>query len=442
MKISKWLMPGLKVKRWLFIFAVGIILCGLGFATIFRIQFWGMIEGQFYYLLINLLGDSGPLVYAGGLVFCLGLFLAFLAFRATVESILEGIGSLPVDGIINSVYEQRQLERGPKIVAIGGGTGLSNLLRGLKEVTTNITAVVVVTDDGGSSGRLREEFGVLPPGDIRNCLVALADKESLMEKLFQHRFEGNNDFSGHSFGNLFITTLSEVTGDFLQAIRESSKVLAVRGKVYPGTLENVTLGAELVNGKILKGETTITKGGAGIRRVFLEPGDAAALPEVLEAIEDADAVVIGPGSLYTSVMPNLLLKDLVRALEITKAVRIFVCNVMTQPGETDGYTASDHVKAVLQHAGKVIDYTIVHSGVFPEMVLTKYRAEGSFQVEPDVQKIEQMGIRYLVGNLADQSDLARHDSRKLATLIMKLLVRTKPNTCRQGLCRWIKKKRK
>src|SRR5690554_3902621 len=232
---------------------------------------------------------------------------------------------------------------GPRIVTIGGGTGLGTILRGLKKTTDNLTAIVTVADDGGSSGRLRAEFGILPPGDIRNCLIAMADLEPLMEKLMQYRFNGGTGLSGHSFGNLFITAMTGITGDFEKAIEASSQVLAVRGRVYPATLANVQLHAELSDGRKVTGESTIGKSDCSIRRVYMEPSTAEALPEAIKAIEEADVVILGPGSLYTSVIPPLLVRGIREALQNTKAPKVYICNVMTQPGETTGFTASDHL---------------------------------------------------------------------------------------------------
>lgn len=419
MKMWKLFLPGLKIKRWLFVFSIGLICSVIGLTVIFNLRVLGGIEQRILILFNELFANRQVIIFIGAFVFLFGILLSVIAFYETVKSVLQAFNPAEFERIMQVVYEKKQLDKGPKVVAIGGGTGLSTILRGFKEFTNNITAVVVVSDDGGSSGRLRKEFGVLPPGDIRNCLVALADKEPLMEKLFQHRFSGPEGLKDHSFGNLFITTLSEVSGDFLQAVKESSKILAVRGKVLPVTLTNVMLNAETLKGEIISGETAIgANRSGGIRRVFLEPEDCHSIPEVMEAIADADIVIMGPGSLYTSIMPNLLIGDIIRSLKRTQAARVFICNVMTQPGETDGYSAYDHVDAVIKHAGKVIDYVFVNEGKIKEEVLERYEKEGRFPVANDCEKIEALGIKCIIGDFSSSSDLARHDGLKIAKEIL------------------------
>lgn len=334
------------------------------------------------------------------------------------------------------VWSLRNLEVGPRIVAIGGGTGLSTLLRGLKEYTSNITAIVTVADDGGSSGRLRREMGVLPPGDIRNCLVALADAESLMQQLFQYRFgdDGPPGLAGHNFGNLFIATMSEVTGDFELAIKESSRVLAVRGQVLPSTLSQVVLVAELEDGSSVKGESMISKCFRRIRRIRLEPEDVEPLPEALDAIRAADMIVLGPGSLYTSVLPNIMVKGIRDAIKEVAALKVYVSNVMTQPGETDHFTARDHVSAICEHIGPgVLDYAVVNVGIIPLHLLEKYRLEGAEPVLPDVDAISSMGIRVIEGDFVCQNHVVRHDPLKLAEVIVGLTKRADDYRLAQNL---------
>lgn len=316
------------------------------------------------------------------------------------------------------------MRRGPRLVAIGGGTGLSTLLRGIKEHTSNITAVVTVADDGGSSGRLRREMGVLPPGDIRNCLVALADAEPLMQRLFQYRFgdEGPPGLAGHNFGNLFIATMCEITGDFELAVKESSRVLAVRGQVLPSTLSQVTLVAELEDGATVRGESNISRSAGRIRRVRLIPEDALPLPDTLQAISEADMIILGPGSLYTSVLPNLIVQGVPEAIRKSPAPKVYVCNVMTQPGETDNFTAYDHVAAILAHAGRgVIDRVVVNTGDIPGELVAKYRGEGAAPVLADIEKIEALGIEVVKGDFISKTDVVRHDSLKLASAIMDMI---------------------
>lgn len=259
--------------------------------------------------------------------------------------------------LLENLYRRRKLNRGPKIVAVGGGTGLSMLLRGIKNITNNVTAVVTVGDDGGSSGRLREEMGVLPPGDIRNCIAALADDEDLVTKLFQYRFKTGEGLEGHSFGNLFLTALCSITGDMYRAVKESSNVLSIRGRVLPSTLDDMKLVAEMEDGRIIHGESNIPEAHGKIKRLFTDPQNCRALPDVIEAIRDAELIILGPGSLYTSVTPNLLIKEIAHEIAVSKAKKIYVCNIMTQPGETDGYSVSDHINALVNHAGskKIID---------------------------------------------------------------------------------------
>jgi uncharacterized cofD-like protein len=295
------------------------------------------------------------------------------------------------------------------------------LLRGLKRYTKNITAIVTVADDGGSSGILRDELKILPPGDIRNCLLALANTEPLMEKLFQYRFNAGS-LKGHSFGNLFLAAMTEILGDFELAIKESSKVLAVSGQVLPSTLSDIILAAEFEDGTVIKGESQIPRMGRKIKRIRIVPEDAKPLPEALEAIERADAVILGPGSLYTSILPNLLIKDLADAVRNSRAKKIFVVNVMTQPGETDGYTAFDHVKTIMEHAGgNLIEYVIVNAEKIPDHLLLKYLADGACPVACDEENIKKLGCKVIYGELLGFADVVRHDPIKLAKVIMDII---------------------
>jgi uncharacterized cofD-like protein len=318
----------------------------------------------------------------------------------------------------------RRLQQGYKIVAIGGGTGLSTLLRGLKRRTSNLTAVVTVSDDGGSSGRLQKELGVLPPGDIRNCLVALADDEALVTDLFRYRFTEGEGLSGHSFGNLFLAAMSGITGNFDQAIKESSRVLNVVGRVLPATLGVVRLRAELDDGTIVEGESNISSAGRPIKRVFFDQASVAPLDEVIAAIRDADAIVLGPGSLFTSVAPNLLVGRIAREVAYAHAVKMYVCNVMTQPGETDGMTAADHVEALLANAGeRVCDYVIVNDEL-PSRLLGAYAEEGQVPVEADTDRIAALGLEPVRAAVMGETDTVRHDPEKLATVVLGIVDRT------------------
>jgi uncharacterized cofD-like protein len=315
---------------------------------------------------------------------------------------------------------------GRRVVAIGGGTGLPVVLAALKrylgERVSELTAVVTVTDDGGSSGRLREEFQVLPPGDIRNCLVALAEVEPLMAELFQFRFPGDGQLAGHSFGNLFLAALAKVTGNFLQAIRISGKVLAVRGTILPSTLQVVRLGAELADGRRVLGESHLRHQGVPIRRVFLEPGDVRALPEVFEAIARAHVVVLAPGSLYTSLIPNLLVGGIADALRAAPALKICVANLMTEPGETDGMSLGDHLEALYAHGGRgVIDGVVAHGRRFPEDVVARYARAGASPVTMDRARVRAFGIWVVEADLAGPTELARHHPEKLGRILARFI---------------------
>lgn len=318
-------------------------------------------------------------------------------------------------------YRNGKSGKGPKIVLIGGGTGLGTILRGLKEITPHLTAIVTVADDGGSSGRLRRDFGILPPGDIRNCLVAMADIEPLMEKLFQYRFTGSSNLAGHNFGNLFLTAMTEITGDFEVAIKESSKVLAVRGQVLPATTEHVVLKAELTDGRIITGESEIPKARASIKRVFLEPAGCKPVTEAVTAIKEADIIILGPGSLYTSVIPNLLVADIAEAVRGSKAVKVYVCNAMTQAGETDNYSASQHLKAIIDHAGPgLVDIALVNTETISPEILKRYAEEGAKPVRVDLDAITNMGITPLASQIITKTNYIRHDASKLARIILRL----------------------
>ncbi len=317
-------------------------------------------------------------------------------------------------------------ETGHRVVAIGGGTGLPAVLAALKgyldSQVADLTAIVTVTDDGGSSGRLREELRVLPPGDIRNCLVALAEVEPLMAELFQFRFSGEGTLAGHNFGNLFLAALAQVTGNFLHAIRISGKVLAVRGTILPSTLESVRLGAELWDGRVAHGESSLARQGQPIRRVFLEPASARALPDVLEAIDRAHVVVLAPGSLYTSLIPNLLVGGVADALRAAAALKIYVANLMTEPGETDGLSLADHLAAVWAHAGRgIIDGVVCHGRSFPPDVIQRYAATGAAPVTVDRHRVHGFGLWVTEADLTGPTAKARHHPEKLGRVLLRLI---------------------
>lgn len=309
--------------------------------------------------------------------------------------------------------------REPKIVVIGGGTGLSVLLKGLKQYTSKLTAVVTVTDDGGSSGRLRAELGVLPPGDIRNCLVALAETETLMDQVFQHRFDAGGGLQGHNLGNLLLVAMTEIAGDFVSAIKEVSKVLAVRGKVLPATLEQVVLGALMQDGTTVTGETSIRDYGKKVEKVFLIPRKCQPAPETLDALKEADAIVLGPGSLYTSIMPNLLVEGVAAAIAASPATTFYVSNIMTEKGETDSYSAADHLRVILDHLGEqIIDYMVVNTGTVDERRLKRYEQENAVPVRYSYQEINGLGVQVLEENMVSDTEVAWHDPDRLARLIL------------------------
>ena len=313
------------------------------------------------------------------------------------------------------------VDKEAKVVVIGGGTGLSVLLKGLKNYTSHLTAVVTVSDDGGSSGRLRAEMGVLPPGDIRNCLVALAETETLMDKVFQHRFDHEGSLNGHNLGNLLLVALTEIAGDFVSAIQEVSKILKVRGRVLPATLEHVALGARMKDGMLIYGETSIRNYGGEIESLFLVPEKCLPVPDALEAIMEADIIVLGPGSLYSSIIPNLLVEGIGSALARSKARKVYVSNIMTEHGETDSFTAVDHLRVIMRHLPQsVVEYIIVNNGVIDEGILKRYRGEQAVPVLSNRPEMEAIGIKLIEADLVSDSDLAWHDSEKLGQVIMNL----------------------
>ena len=403
LKAFKWLYPGMRVKRWSFLTVFGVIMVSMGFVMVISEQ---TPKNKTFAAVIIIIGILGIVT----------------GIKRIIKSFVTILLPQREDELVDKVYRKLILEKGPKIVVIGGGTGLSMLLHGLKEFTSNITAVVTVADDGGSSGRLRQELDVLPPGDIRNCLVALADAEPLMGKLFQFRFEQGNELKGHNFGNLFITAMSKVTGDFDAAIKESSKVLAIRGRVVPSTLDKVTLVAEHQDGTESIGESNIPKTLKPIKRIFLRPGGSKPTHDAIEAVKKADAVVLGPGSLYTSIIPNLLIEKLYKEIVASRAVKIYVCNVMTQKGETDGYKASDHLRAIVEHAAPgIVDYCIVNTAGIHDSILKRYDKEGAHPVIADTENLKKMKCKVIESHVVIVEDYVRHDSEKLSDIIVDLV---------------------
>jgi uncharacterized cofD-like protein len=310
----------------------------------------------------------------------------------------------------------------PKVVVIGGGTGLSVMLRGLKEKPLDLTAIVTVADDGGSSGILRQELHIPPPGDIRNVLMALANVEPLLSRLLRYRFPAGSGLAGHSLGNLMLAAMTDIAGDFVSGVRELSQVLAVRGRVLPAAAQGTVLKAVMEDGSVVVGESQIPKARGKIRRVMIEPAGVEPLPEAVEAIREADCILIGPGSLYTSIMPNLLVRGLAEAVVASDALKLFICNVMTQPGETDGYTVSDHLDAIEAHVGAPLFHgVIVNNGEIPPDVLAKYAEEGSTAVVCDEEKLKARGIRVIADRLVKVQTYLRHDAVKLSHHIERLV---------------------
>lgn len=408
----RWLMPGLQVKRWFALIFLGAVLMTFGVLILFD------IKPVFYTM--EFIRNIAMKVSTEWIAFAAVMFGAGLFFKGWQKTNLSMLDGRDNQSLLESLYRRRKLNRGPKIVAVGGGTGLSMLLRGIKNITNNVTAVVTVGDDGGSSGRLREEMGVLPPGDIRNCIAALADDEDLVTKLFQYRFKTGEGLEGHSFGNLFLTALCSITGDMVRAVKESSNVLSIRGRVLPSTLDDMKLVAEMQDGRIIHGESNIPEAHGKIKRLFTDPQNCRALPDVISAIRDAELIILGPGSLYTSVIPNLLIKEIAHEIAKSNAKKIYVCNIMTQPGETDGYSVCDHINAIMKHAGSknVIEAVLVND-FMPSNLAKKYQLSGSYPVKLDFDNLKKLGVKLVTRKLIEDNNegLVRHSSNRVARAI-------------------------
>lgn len=422
----KWLYPGMRVKRWLLLIPVGLAFATAGVVLLANIRMFeliGLVGGEAFRLFGMRLDEPGTQMIVGTSLVILGVLLIFVSLRQVVRSITSVVSPEAQGKLADVVFQRRYLSQGQSIVVIGGGTGLSTMLRGLKQYTSNLTAIVTVSDDGGSSGRLQREMGMLPPGDIRNCLVALADAEPLMTELFQYRFNSlNESFSGHSFGNLLIAAMTQITGDFERAVKETSNILAIRGRVLPATIDQAKLQAEMVDGTLCEGETNITKSPLAVKHVMLCPSTIKPLDETLKAIETADCIIMGPGSVYTSIVPNLLVNGIPEAISRSQAVKVYVCNVMTQPGETDNYSASDHVRAIIKHTEyRVFNCVLVNQERPSKSLLDKYAEQNQFFVEPDVNAIRDLGYKSIIGDYISQTDVVRHDPNKLADAILKLI---------------------
>lgn len=419
MKFLEWLRPGIGVKRWILFAILGIMLFLVGLSEVLN-HAWYSGTNIAFFVFLNITG----------------IFIIYLSLTQATKTIIALINkgylnlSLNSKKLENLIYEKRLLVRGPKIVVIGGGTGLSNMLRGLKYYTSNITAVVTVADDGGGSGALREDLGILAPGDIRNCILALSDTEPLLEELLQYRFTDGR-LKNQSFGNLFLAAMNGISDNFEDAVKKMGSVLAVTGKVLPVTLDNVTLKAKLKNGTIAEGESNIPKvviqSCSPIERMYIEPANARAVQEAVDAIMEADAVVLGPGSLYTSLIPNLLVKDIANAVKKTEAAKIYVANIMTQRGETDNYSVADHIKAIYRHAGKdIIDYAIVNLGRLDEDLESKYMNEASKLVVYDEKRVKDLNVEVIGGDfIKANKKYIRHDAEKLASILIETIMEKK-----------------
>lgn len=404
--------PGIKIKRWIFLGFIGMVLSVVGFIEIFS-QVGERIAFKVLYLFLSLIG----------------LLIMYIALSEFIKSFIALINNEKIKititdkNIEDLVDEKRVHVGGPKIVVIGGGTGLSTMLRGLKLYTNNITAIVTVGDDGGGSGKLRADLGMLPPGDIRNCILALADTEPIMEDLLQYRFtEGT--LKGQSFGNLFLAAMDGISDNFEAAVQKMSSVLAVTGKVLPVTLDDMKLIAELENGNIVEGESIIPdeviKQKSKIKNLKIEPEKAKPLLDALMAISEADAIVMGPGSLYTSIIPNLLVEDIAECINKSDAIKIYISNVMTQPGETDDFTVSDHIKTLMKYSGKnSVEYVIANNGTIPKDIEERYLSEGSKLVELDYDNIKDLGVKVVETDLVKiTKGYVKHDSEYLAQVLM------------------------
>jgi len=413
----RWLQIGMGIKRWLLLLMVGITAVSFGLAYILRdIYLAWVFSPTAYYLTLRFLPRPVRLF----VLIALGLGLVVLAIYKLGHSLLSAFTHPGQEDIAEVVYRHRRRGRGPKVVAIGGGTGMAVLLRGLKAYTSNLTAIVTVADDGGSSGELRRELGVLPPGDIRSCLAALGNDESLLAQLFQYRFSQGAGLDGHAFGNLFIVAMAGVTGDFDRAILESSRVLAVEGRILPSTLDRVTLCADLQEeaGQLgrIEGESQIPLARLPIERVFLEPHHVRAYPDAIRAILEADLICIGPGSLYTSVLPNLLVEGISRALRAAQAPRVYICNVATQLGETEGYDLGDHVAALWAHGTRNCFTHVLSNDNLTATILS----DVPFTLVPP-SGITGTGCQIVTEDLIDPEHPWRHDPRKLARALTAIL---------------------
>lgn len=444
--LLQWLYPGLNIKRWLLLFSLGLMVVAFGVALIMNYQVFGQVEEEILRLLYVFTGtyDYAFLATAGIGLIIAGIIVMLYALRKLVKRFFALVAP-DEEEVSKQIASRIELSRGVRIVAIGGGHGLSMLLKGLKQKTSNISAIVTVADDGGSSGRLREEMDIIAPGDLRNCLVALADKDTALEQLFQYRFGGEGELSGHSLGNLFLAALIKEFGNAQNALEAASTVLNIRGKVMPATAERIRLLAKMSDGKEIEGESEIAAYGesrkAKILHMSMIPAAPIAVGDALEAIRHADLITLGPGSLYTSVLPDLLVPEILQAIKESNAPCLYICNVMTQPGETEGYTVSDHVKALIEHVGKnVIDYVLVNNASPSREILKKYEEAGEFPVKIDAKQVEETGVIMIESDLLGEEKGAFHDSLILAENIIRISNLLKTNINPEALADYLRRK--
>lgn len=444
--LLQWLYPGLNIKRWLLLFSLGLMVVAFGVALIMNYQVFGQVEEEILRLLYVFTGtyDYAFLATAGTGLIVAGIIVMLYALRKLVKRFFALVAP-DEEEVSKQIASRIELSRGVRIVAIGGGHGLSTLLKGLKQKTSNISAIVTVADDGGSSGRLREEMDIIAPGDLRNCLVALADKDTALEQLFQYRFGGEGELSGHSLGNLFLAALIKEFGNAQNALEAASTVLNIRGKVMPATAERIRLLAKMSDGKEIEGESEIAAYGesrkAKILHMSMIPAAPIAVGDALEAIRHADLITLGPGSLYTSVLPDLLVPEILQAIKESNAPCLYICNVMTQPGETEGYTVSDHVKALIEHVGKnVIDYVLVNNASPSREILKKYEEAGEFPVKIDAKQVEETGVIMIESDLLGEEKGAFHDSLILAENIIRISNLLKTNINPEALADYLRRK--
>lgn len=444
--LLQWLYPGLNIKRWLLLFSLGLMVVAFGVALIMNYQVFGQVEEEILRLLYVFTGtyDYAFLATAGIGLIIAGIIVMLYALRKLVKRFFALVAP-DEEEVSKQIASRIELSRGVRIVAIGGGHGLSMLLKGLKQKTSNISAIVTVADDGGSSGRLREEMDIIAPGDLRNCLVALADKDTALEQLFQYRFGGEGELSGHSLGNLFLAALIKEFGNAQNALEAASTVLNIRGKVMPATAERIRLLAKMSDGKEIEGESEIAAYGesrkAKILHMSMIPAAPIAVGDALEAIRHADLITLGPGSLYTSVLPDLLVPEILQAIKESNAPCLYICNIMTQPGETEGYTVSDHVKALIEHVGKnVIDYVLVNNARPSREILKKYEEVGEFLVKIDAKQVEETGVIMIKSNLWGEERGASHNSLVLAENIIRISNLLKTNINPEALAEYLRRK--